>query len=102
MTKPRGHWKDKENQKEFFDQLAIKWNIQKPEDWHKVTNKMVMKEGGGFVTHYYNNSLKYGTNVSCVIHSDIFDKLLKLSIPHINGNHTSPYQAPKHRLSYMT
>jgi hypothetical protein len=63
MTKPRGHWKDKENQKEFFDQLAIKWNIQKPEDWNKVTNKMVLKEGGRFIDRYYNGSLQQGINM---------------------------------------
>jgi hypothetical protein len=49
-SKPYGYWKDKENQKKFFDQLAIKWNIQKPEDWNKVTKEMVMKEGGSFIT----------------------------------------------------
>jgi hypothetical protein len=102
MTKPRGHWKDKQNQKEFFDKLAIKWNIQTSEDWNKVTNDMVLKEGGKFIHKYYNDSLKHGTNVSCVLHSDIFDKHYKLSIPHINGNHTSPYQVPKHRHSSMT
>jgi hypothetical protein len=75
MTKPRGHWKDKENQKKFFDQLAIKWNIQKPDDWHKVSKEMVVKEGGRFIKNYYKNSLQQGTNVSCVLHSDIFEKL---------------------------
>jgi hypothetical protein len=60
---PRGYWKDKENQKEFFDQLAIKWNIQKPEDWNKVTNEMVLKEGGRFIVDYYNRSLQQGNNL---------------------------------------
>ena len=69
--KPQGYWKDKENQKAFFDQLAIKWNIQKPEDWYEVTYKMVVKEGGSFIAHYYNGSLQQGTNASCVTHSDI-------------------------------
>jgi hypothetical protein len=62
-TKPLGYWKDKKNQKEFFDQLAIKWNIQKPEDWNKVTNRMVLKEGRSFITNYYNGSLKQGTDI---------------------------------------
>jgi hypothetical protein len=63
MTKPRGHWKDKDNQKEFFYQLAIKWNIQKPEDWNKVTCDMVLKEGGRFIVDYYNGSLQQGINM---------------------------------------
>jgi hypothetical protein len=61
--KPRGYWKAKENQKEFFDQLAIKWNIQKPEDWNKVTYDMVLKEGGRFIVYYYNGSLQRGINM---------------------------------------
>jgi hypothetical protein len=57
----RGYWKDKQNQKEFFDQLAIKWNIQNPEDWNKVTREMVYKEGGrDFLNTFYNGSLQQG------------------------------------------
>ena len=62
-TKPTGYWKAKENQKEFFDQLAIKWNIQKLEDWNKVTCDMVVKEGGYFIANYYNSSLQQGNNM---------------------------------------
>jgi hypothetical protein len=62
-VKPHGYWKDKKNQKEFFDQLAIKWNIQKPEDWNTVSIKKVIKEGGNFI-YYYNNSVQQGSNIS--------------------------------------
>jgi hypothetical protein len=62
-TKSKGYWKSKENQKKFFDQLAIKWNIQKPEDWNKVTCGMVLKEGGNFIDRYYNGSLQQGINM---------------------------------------
>ena len=57
--KTAGYWKEKHNQKEFFDQLAVKWNIQKPEDWNKVTKEMVLKEGGNFI-HVHYNSLQQG------------------------------------------
>jgi hypothetical protein len=60
-AKPQGYWADKKNQRKFFDELAIKWNIQKPEDWNKVTNKMVLEEGGYFIGNYYNTSLQQGT-----------------------------------------
>jgi hypothetical protein len=62
--KSRGYWKDIKNQKAFFDQLAAKWNIQKMEDWNKVTRKMLLKEGGHFITGHYNSSPQQGTNVS--------------------------------------
>jgi hypothetical protein len=60
--KPRGYWNHMQNQKKFFDELAIKWNIQKTDDWNKVTLGMVEKEGGSFVRKYYK-SLQKGTNV---------------------------------------
>jgi hypothetical protein len=56
-----GYWKDIKNQKAFFDKLAIKWNIQKPNDWNHVTWSMVIKEGGSFIINYYHGSLKRGT-----------------------------------------
>jgi hypothetical protein len=59
-VKPRSYWKDMANQKEFFDQLAIKWNIQKPEDWNKVTTTMVVREKGDFINRYYKGSLQRG------------------------------------------
>jgi hypothetical protein len=42
--------------------LAIKWNIQKLEDWNKVTRDMVLKEGGNFIKNYYNSSLQQGND----------------------------------------
>jgi hypothetical protein len=60
---PKGHWTYKKNQKAFFDQLAIKWNIQKTEDWNKVTKDMILKEGGSFITNYYNGSLRQGKTI---------------------------------------
>jgi hypothetical protein len=59
-TKPRGYWQDKRNQKKFFDQLAIQLNIQRVEDWNKVTAPMVLKGGGSFIVTYYNGSLQQG------------------------------------------
>jgi hypothetical protein len=62
-TKPQGYWSDKENQKKFFDQLAVKLNIQKKDDWNNVTIEMVLKEGGSFIRTYYGSSLQRGTSL---------------------------------------
>jgi hypothetical protein len=43
--------------------LAVKWNIQKSDDWNKVTLKMLLKEGGNFIASYYNNSPTKGMDV---------------------------------------
>jgi hypothetical protein len=59
MKQP-GYWKSIENQKAFFDELAIKWNIQKVDDWNNVSTAMVLKEGGNFLTHYYHGSVRRG------------------------------------------
>ena len=60
MHKPKRYWADIRNQKDFFDNLAIKLNIQKPEDWYRVTSKMVVDEGGTFVSNNYGGSLIRG------------------------------------------
>jgi hypothetical protein len=64
-NKPHGYWTDKENQKEFFDKLAIKLNIQTPKDWEKVTTSTVEDEGGSFICRHYNGSLTKG-NYLCL------------------------------------
>jgi hypothetical protein len=45
---PTGYWKDKENQKEFFQKFAI-GKIKKPSDWGKITRKMIALEGGAHI-----------------------------------------------------
>jgi hypothetical protein len=65
------NWKNEANRKAFFDQLAIKWNIQKPEDWNTVTIQMVLKEGGQFIKKYYNSSLRQGTYIYSMRHTKV-------------------------------
>jgi hypothetical protein len=60
--KPLRYWKDTKNQRAFFDQLAVKLNIQSLEDWDKVTPARVQQEeGASFISRYYNGSLRQGT-----------------------------------------
>jgi hypothetical protein len=53
--KPFGYWRDKENHRKFFDDLANKWNIKNPNDWNKVTYKMLQDEGGTFIGRHYGS-----------------------------------------------
>jgi hypothetical protein len=49
------------SQRDFFDQLAAKWGIRKPEDWLEVTSAMVLKEDKmNFVNNHYNGSFVRG------------------------------------------
>jgi hypothetical protein len=50
-------------QRAFFDKLAKKFNIQQPEDWYKISVRMVLEEKGTFITKYYNGSLTNGKGI---------------------------------------
>jgi hypothetical protein len=56
------YWKHISNQKLFFDQLAIKLNIQQPEDWYRVSKATILREGGQFIVNYYSSSPIKGTS----------------------------------------
>jgi hypothetical protein len=61
---PRGHLQDLRNQRKMMDNLAIKFNIQKPEDWYKVNVQTVLQEAGGsFIKNLYGGSLIKGNNL---------------------------------------
>jgi hypothetical protein len=60
FRRPISYWKDMKKQRDFFDQLAVKWNITTPKDWNKVTTSMVIAEGGKFIKRFYNMSLIQG------------------------------------------
>jgi hypothetical protein len=60
---PKGFWKDTENHRAFFDRLAKKFNIQQPDDWYRVTARMVAKEGGHFINSQYKGSLIRGFEI---------------------------------------
>jgi hypothetical protein len=58
---PTGHWRDINNHRAFFDDLAKKLNITEMDDWHMVTQKTVTEHGGGrLLSTYYGDSLVKG------------------------------------------
>jgi hypothetical protein len=60
VRKPSKHWQDLNNQRTFFDQLAIVLNLRQPEDWYNVQLKTVIEKGGSFVVRQYGSSLIKG------------------------------------------
>jgi hypothetical protein len=58
--KPAKYWQDISHQRTFFENLASKLNIQKPEDWYKVSIETFVQHGGAFVNNYYQGSLVRG------------------------------------------
>ena len=58
LRKARGHWKDVNNQRTFFDQAAKQLGISSsnPEEWYKVSKEDIIKLGGSGILQYYQNS----------------------------------------------
>jgi hypothetical protein len=54
---PNGHWSSIQNQRDFFDKLAIKLNITNPENWYNVTVNDIVQNGGSGILKRYNSSL---------------------------------------------
>jgi hypothetical protein len=59
-SKPSGYWKNIDNQRAFFDQIAVELRVNKLEDWNSVPVKKVVEKGGSFVKYLYNGSLREG------------------------------------------
>ena len=55
--KPRGYWKSLSNQRQQFDLLAQKYNINQPSDWKKLSYNQIAQEGGRSVLKYYPSLL---------------------------------------------
>jgi hypothetical protein len=55
---PRNYWLDKSNRRAYFDWLAIKLNVRRPEDWRVITREDVYNNHGtGLLTRYYDSSV---------------------------------------------
>jgi hypothetical protein len=54
------YWKDVKNQRNFMDQLAIKFEIKNPEEWNRISTKTAVQEGATFIRSYYQGSLWKG------------------------------------------
>eukprot|EP01121_Diplochlamys_sp_Union-15-3_P005315 TRINITY_DN15647_c0_g1_i1.p1 TRINITY_DN15647_c0_g1~~TRINITY_DN15647_c0_g1_i1.p1 ORF type:complete len:239 (-),score=30.00 TRINITY_DN15647_c0_g1_i1:192-908(-) len=53
---PRMHWKDKRNQRKFFDALSDKLNITSFESWYNISARDISKAGGAGLLSEYGNS----------------------------------------------
>ena len=55
--KPFGFWDDKKNVKNFLEKLKEKYNLTTPQDWNKISRKMILdqkEQGGPNLLRYYN------------------------------------------------
>jgi hypothetical protein len=59
VTTP-SYWKKSQNQRVWFDQMAIKLDIKKPEEWRSVRVNKLLEMGGLFIQDIHNGSLLEG------------------------------------------
>ena len=50
-------WNNIDSQKQFLDDISIKFNIKTKQDWNKITRKDLIKNGGTALLSKYNNNI---------------------------------------------
>ena len=70
---PYGYWKIKENQRNFFDSLQKRFDIQSPKEWGRVTVQQVITAGGVTLLDYNQLSL---FKALCSIYPGILNDLM--------------------------
>ena len=61
---PNGYWQKKENQKEYMEWLKLELGYTTPEDWYKISKKVLQNNyGGGILKHYNNSPIKLITSI---------------------------------------
>lgn len=53
----RSDWQSIQSRRKFFDELAIKLNINNARELGKVTQKQICEYGGAGILNYYNGSV---------------------------------------------
>lgn len=54
---PRSYWNSIKNRRNFLDELAIKLDIKKSNDWGKISHRHFNEFGGRSLLSYFNGSL---------------------------------------------
>ncbi len=54
---PHGHWNQLDNQQSFMDDIEMKLQVTKPEDWFQLTSAMIQQYGGGGLLSIKYNSI---------------------------------------------
>lgn len=70
---PSGFWKDKENQRKYFKEIARIYEIKEPSDWGKLTNGIISTHKSSFNLFYENvpnddSTPKYAFGASILNH----------------------------------
>ena len=54
QRKPEGYWEDKQNILQFLEEIKEKYNLNTPEDWNSITQKLILDNGGNRLLNNYS------------------------------------------------
>lgn len=57
IHKPLGFWAKLENQRQFLNELAGKFQIKNPNEWGRITKYEFTSQGGSSLLNHYDNSI---------------------------------------------
>lgn len=57
IKRPQNYWNDKETQKNFLKEVAVKLRIKQPKDWGFQTRAIINSFGGSGLLAHHNYSL---------------------------------------------
>lgn len=57
IDRRKGYWKLKQNQRNFLEKVALKFNVKNEQDWHRIGTRDIIAEGGAALLARYGNSL---------------------------------------------
>lgn len=52
---PKNYWNNDENQKQFLENLSLKFNIKQPKDWCNIKSKDIQINGGKIILSKFSN-----------------------------------------------
>jgi hypothetical protein len=74
--KSTNYWSNIQNQRNFFDQLALKLGLEQKDDWYSVSVNTVLINGGSFLSKYKGSLLQGKNFISrLVIYCSVEDSL---------------------------
>lgn len=57
-TRPKDYWKDIQNQRQFFNDLGKKLNIENVDDWNQVSSSTIMEHRGWWIFNEYRTVIE--------------------------------------------
>ena len=64
-TKSLQYWRIESNKNNFFEKLKIKYNLQTPQDWKRLSRNQIISQGGGWLFNDNNHFSQLKIRFDC-------------------------------------